>query len=217
MGNFNRNNRSDRPQMHQAVCDECGRNCEVPFKPSGGKPIYCSDCFKSKGGDDRRGGRRDDRRDDRGSGRRDFGGRDSGRATMHSAVCDECGQNCEVPFRPTSGKPIYCSNCFDGKNDKSDRRGGSRNNRDNRNSNGGEESSKQFKMLNEKLDKVLKILSASGSMPAPKAKSEPKKEIKVEKKPEKAKDIVIKKIVAKKNIKKKPAKKKAKAKAKKKK
>ena len=36
--------------MHDAVCDECGRNCQVPFRPSGDKPIYCSDCFEKKGG-----------------------------------------------------------------------------------------------------------------------------------------------------------------------
>ncbi len=39
-------NRSQRPTMHRAVCDECGRDCEVPFKPSGDKPIYCSKCFE---------------------------------------------------------------------------------------------------------------------------------------------------------------------------
>ena len=209
MGNFNRNNRSDRPQMHSAVCDECGQNCEVPFRPSSGKPIYCNNCFKGKDGNNRGGGGRSD---NRGTGKRDFGGgRDSGRATMHSAVCDECGQNCEVPFRPTSGKPIYCSNCFDGKNDKSDRRGGGRGNKS------GGDSSKQFKMLNEKLDKVLKLLSISE--PASKAKVEPKKVIKEEKKPKKDKKTVTKTNTTKKVVKKKPVKKKkiAKAKAKKKK
>ncbi len=38
--------RFDKPSMHQAVCDECGQDCEVPFKPSGNKPIYCSRCFE---------------------------------------------------------------------------------------------------------------------------------------------------------------------------
>lgn len=37
--------RSDRPMMHQAVCAECGRDCEVPFKPTGDKPVLCSNCF----------------------------------------------------------------------------------------------------------------------------------------------------------------------------
>jgi CxxC-x17-CxxC domain-containing protein len=37
-----------RPGMHQAVCSECGRRCEVPFKPTGEKPVYCNDCFRLK-------------------------------------------------------------------------------------------------------------------------------------------------------------------------
>jgi len=36
--------------MHKAVCSDCGKGCEVPFRPSGDKPIYCSDCFERKGG-----------------------------------------------------------------------------------------------------------------------------------------------------------------------
>jgi len=45
-----------RAEMHDAVCDKCGKNCKVPFRPSGEKPIYCSDCFEGQGGRD--GGRR---------------------------------------------------------------------------------------------------------------------------------------------------------------
>lgn len=31
---------------------------------------------------------------------------------MYKAVCSDCGQECEVPFEPTQGKPVYCSECF---------------------------------------------------------------------------------------------------------
>ena len=31
--------------MHRAVCSACGKDCEVPFRPTGDKPIYCNDCF----------------------------------------------------------------------------------------------------------------------------------------------------------------------------
>lgn len=36
-----------RPQgeMHQATCAECGKSCEVPFRPNGQRPVYCRDCF----------------------------------------------------------------------------------------------------------------------------------------------------------------------------
>ena len=44
---------SRRAEMHEAVCDKCGKDCQVPFRPSGDKPIFCSDCFEKKGGRDR--------------------------------------------------------------------------------------------------------------------------------------------------------------------
>lgn len=31
---------------------------------------------------------------------------------MFSATCSSCGQEARVPFKPSSDKPIYCSNCF---------------------------------------------------------------------------------------------------------
>ena len=37
-------------QMHQATCSNCGKDCEVPFRPTNGKPVYCSDCFEKMGG-----------------------------------------------------------------------------------------------------------------------------------------------------------------------
>lgn len=59
--------------MHKATCDECHKSCEVPFRPSGDKPVYCSDCFSSKRDDGDRGSDRGPRREfsDRGP-KRDF-------------------------------------------------------------------------------------------------------------------------------------------------
>jgi len=31
--------------MHKAVCADCGKSCDVPFKPSGDRPVYCRECF----------------------------------------------------------------------------------------------------------------------------------------------------------------------------
>lgn len=31
---------------------------------------------------------------------------------MHEATCSSCGRTANVPFRPTSGKPVYCDDCF---------------------------------------------------------------------------------------------------------
>ena len=37
---------SERPEMHRVTCDSCNKKCEVPFKPTSNKPVYCSDCFR---------------------------------------------------------------------------------------------------------------------------------------------------------------------------
>jgi len=39
-------NFNPRPrEMHQAKCADCGSDCEVPFKPIEGRPVYCRNCF----------------------------------------------------------------------------------------------------------------------------------------------------------------------------
>ena len=40
------------------------------------------------------------------------GGGARGPREMFPATCSSCGKDTEVPFRPTSGKPVYCSDCF---------------------------------------------------------------------------------------------------------
>lgn len=35
-------------EMHKATCAECGQECEVPFKPTEGRPVYCRECFRNK-------------------------------------------------------------------------------------------------------------------------------------------------------------------------
>lgn len=87
----------------------------------------------------------------RGFGSRD---RDSGfgerrRPEMHDVVCDKCGKNCQVPFKPSGDKPVLCSDCFRKDNNSS----GSRDK-----SSGSGISQEQFKELNRKLDKILGIL-----------------------------------------------------------
>jgi len=64
------------------------------------------------------------------------------KVSMTKVKCSSCGESCEVPFKPTSNKPVYCDNCFSkkdkGSSDKS--------------------SNKNFIIINDKLDKIMKAL-----------------------------------------------------------
>ncbi|MBU4314820.1 hypothetical protein KJ673_00240 [Patescibacteria group bacterium] len=122
--------------MHKATCTDCGRACEVPFRPTGSKPVLCSDCFK--GSDSRSSGRQD-----RG---RDFSRPRFDDKRMYEAVCDKCHKTCEVPFRPTGEKPVFCSECFT----KGDSNGGGK---------GNDQLAKQIEAINIKLDRILKALA----------------------------------------------------------
>jgi len=40
------NNNGFNREKHKAICVKCNQDCEVPFKPLQGKPVYCQDCYK---------------------------------------------------------------------------------------------------------------------------------------------------------------------------
>lgn len=93
---------------------------------------------------------------DRGRGSKFGGGRDRGPVEMHKVVCSDCGDNCEVPFRPTGDKPVFCSDCF-----KKQGGGNSRGSRDS--GRGGfrpQQSNykEDFEKLNKKLDKIINMI-----------------------------------------------------------
>ena len=116
-------------------------------------------------------------RDNRGGGRGFGGGRDRGgrddrpsfrsdaSREMFKTVCSNCGKDCEVPFKPTSGKPVYCSDCFEkmGGRDSNERRPErpERNRSDfsNRPQAPIVDNSKQLEELNKKLDKIIELLT----------------------------------------------------------
>jgi len=136
-------------------------------------------------------------RDDRGSyggggGRRDFGGRGGNRGdrVMYPAVCDKCGQDCQVPFRPDGSKPIFCSNCFEkkqgdfgqGRNNYGDRRPSSdRSGGQSQNLNG-----EVLASINSKLAQILELMRNDVKPSQKIAEVKAKKKTRVEKK-EKAK------------------------------
>ena len=49
---------------------------------------------------------------DRARGPRGRQGFDRGSREMHKSVCAGCGKECEVPFRPTGDRPVYCQECW---------------------------------------------------------------------------------------------------------
>lgn len=36
-----------RRESFTATCSACGREAQLPFRPRGDRPVYCSDCFRS--------------------------------------------------------------------------------------------------------------------------------------------------------------------------
>ncbi len=170
--------------MHQAICSKCGKECEIPFKPTGDRPVFCSACF------DRQGGGSNDRSNSR------FGGERQGRPRddkqMHETVCAKCGTKCRVPFKPMPGKSVFCDACF-GKNSA----GGSQ-------EKGGENIKQQFAVLNVKLDQILQALGGGKKEKEATKIVEEKNEIKKNNKVTAKPKSLAKKTVAKKKT---PAKK----------
>jgi CxxC-x17-CxxC domain-containing protein len=92
-------------QDRTLTCRDCGQSFtftsgEQDFYASRGltnDPSRCPDC-------------RAIRRGQSGGG---YGGGGGGRTReMFDVVCSNCGKDTQVPFQPTSGRPVYCSDCF---------------------------------------------------------------------------------------------------------
>ncbi len=64
-------------------------------------------------GGGQRGGFRPGGRPQFGGEQRGFGGpRGDASGERFTAVCADCGNTCDVPFRPNGKKPVYCKACF---------------------------------------------------------------------------------------------------------
>ena len=44
------NDRNKERVMYKAVCADCNKDCEIPFKPTTDRPVYCQDCFSRRKG-----------------------------------------------------------------------------------------------------------------------------------------------------------------------
>jgi CxxC-x17-CxxC domain-containing protein len=131
----------------------------------------------------------------RGGGRPSYRREDRGPVTMTKVTCDECKKPCEVPFRPTAGKPVYCNDCFrsqgGGRDDRAPRRDFGDRPQAPRPSftvgaEGGNDTKKQLDLLNTKMDKLIsaiEVLTLSKANPKTEVVktmtvSIPKKEVK---------------------------------------
>lgn len=49
-GNIQRShgNNFNQRVLHKAVCADCKKECEVPFRPTGDRPVYCKECFSKR-------------------------------------------------------------------------------------------------------------------------------------------------------------------------
>ncbi len=133
---------SDRErEMFTATCGDCGNECQIPFKPKGDRPVYCRECFQNHKPEPRDGGRSEGYGENRGSsyggnrgssyggnrgssyggnrgssygGNRgsSYGRRDDRPREMFDAKCGDCGNDCQIPFKPKEDRPVYCNECF---------------------------------------------------------------------------------------------------------
>ena len=122
-------------QSFTVTCGDCGDECQIPFKPRDDRPVYCRECFQNHKPEESSGGSRFNRgssggsrfnrgssggRNDRGSsyGRNDRssrfsrGSRDNRPREMFTATCGDCGNECQIPFKPKDDRPVYCKECF---------------------------------------------------------------------------------------------------------
>jgi len=165
------------------------------------------------------------------NGKKKFGGNNKpdsvkrgGNATgLFSASCSECGKKCDVPFRPSPDKPVYCSECFGMKKSANESRGSHKSNRTENftqsHKSGADagkidnsilELKRQITSVELKLNRILDIINPplpSTKVPTPTPESKtPKKAAQVAKKPA-AKKAAVKKAVPKKAVAKKAVKK----------
>ncbi len=125
---------SDRErEMFTATCGDCGNECQIPFKPKGDRPVYCRECFQNHKPEPRSGVRSGGYGGNRGSsyggnrgssyggnrgssygGNRgsSYGRRDDRPREMFDAKCGDCGNDCQIPFKPKEDRPVYCNECF---------------------------------------------------------------------------------------------------------
>lgn len=117
-------------------------------------------------------------------GPRKFGAFSDRPREMYKAECSQCHNPCEVPFKPNGKKPVFCQNCF--VKDEGDSPLNSYPRREfaprpaykqesaPRSDSGMGEVTRELKAMNEKLDRLVRLMEATASKPVA-TESEPVK------------------------------------------
>ena len=95
----------------------------------------------------------------------------SGPKTFYKATCSNCGNSCDVPFKPVNGKPVFCRNCFvkTGDTEKNGRAGDRYQKREytprsyehTPPQNMNIDIAKQLEEINSKLERLIRVIEAS--------------------------------------------------------
>lgn len=89
-GGFRSGGTGHPPTLYDTTCGDCGKDCKVPFRPTGERPLYCRDCFSKHAPAPREGGfKKEFKRNDR-----PF--RDAPRFENHSAPRPQASANPEM-------------------------------------------------------------------------------------------------------------------------
>ncbi len=133
------------------------------------------------------------------------GGGNDGPREMFKTVCSSCGKECEVPFKPTNGKPVYCSECFDRisprtdrpeRSERPERRDRPSFDRHQAPSTPRVDYGQQFEALNTKMDKLIVLLTPKETAEVPEVSEVSKVEVKPTKVLKAKKAKVAKEVVA---------------------
>lgn len=112
-------------QLHTVICSKCKKETQVPFKPTGDKPVYCRECFQGKKPKTEFKLARKPKTESTPAREKNqikndevverFGDRKGPYRTnkrMHTTTCRTCKKEIMIPFKPKARKPIYCQDCF---------------------------------------------------------------------------------------------------------
>jgi CxxC-x17-CxxC domain-containing protein len=110
-------NRTDgrSKQFHTTICSKCKKETQVPFIPTGAKPVYCRECFQNQK-EEKEITPTEKKKQIRSKEVIERFGDTQGpyrvNKRMHLTICRKCEKELMIPFKPKPNKPIYCQDCF---------------------------------------------------------------------------------------------------------